>query len=548
MRYMLTAMNRREICRLLLVLCGLVWSGDGWAQLATNPFRVEALPVAGSATVGQPLSVQVEITVPPDHYLYADATTLYFPATDDVAVRSIRYPHADHKEDAFFGKVVAIYPTSVMIEAEVLLRKPLDTLQATVTYQGCSQSICFRRMEVPLAWSVHVVSDGIAEPTAVPADDALPHATAAGLAPMSATWTDFLANPTLDGLTAQNAGVAYVLSFIGGILTSFTPCVLPMIPVILLIVGIQPGLWRRNLWLSTCLSLGVACTAAATGVIAAVIGLPLSFIFQQRWFVVLVIILFVLMALSMFGLFTVRLPYAVQNRLQHLGGKGPRGAFLAGVSTGLLATPCAGPVVAALVAYVGVSGNVLYGFSLLLTYGVGFALIFILVGTFYGQLAGRLPHGGAIRAVKMVLGLLLLLPAGYYVWVLTGTSARGWMTDPQAAYAEARTTGRPLLIEFTAKSCPPCIVMEQTTFRNAAVLHALRHDVVPLRLDMTFPTDERLALADRYGVVGWPAILLATPDGDIFPDLSMIGKIIAPEQLLAHIAKATSRVEKAAPQ
>ena len=527
---------------ILFVLCSKV----AWAHLASNPFHVAAVPAPASAKVGDTITLQLEIAVPPGHYLYQDATTLYFVKPAGFTVKSIHYPAAEQKEDEFQGKVVAIYPHNVLIDAELIATQSADslTLNAVVTYQGCSQSICFRRMEEPVAWQLHVTANGA--DTAAPPSSQQPAVTldTTHAPPSSAnSWSDFLTHPSVEKLFRHGHTVAYVLTFLGGVLTSFTPCVLPMIPVILLIIGIQPGIWRRNLWLSTCLGLGVACTAAAIGTIAAVIGLPIAFIFEQRWFIAVVILLFLLMALAMFGLFTIRLPYALQNRLQHLGGKGPRGAFFAGVSTGLLATPCAGPVVAALVAYVGVSGNVLYGFSLLLTYGVGFAVIFILVGTFYGQLAGRLPHGAAVRLAKFVLGILLLIPAGYYSWVLFGSTTTEWYTDVQAAYTLAQQSHRPLVLEFTAKSCPPCLVMEQTTFHDAAVLQALHNKVVPLRLDMTFPTKENLALADRYGVVGWPALIFLAPDGAPLTDLFLLGKIAQPEELLNHITQAAARVK-----
>ncbi len=528
---------------MICLSAGLFGAIAAQAQLPTNPFNVRVLPVSASGTANEAIPLQVEIDVPPGHYLYADTTKLYFVTPTGFTVKNIRYPVASQKEDPFLGKMVSIYDQTVVIEAQVMPTKASKSLeiQGMLAYQGCSPSICFRRVEEPVTWRFAIGDDHTGALVAPSFEEPI---TPAANPPPSSSWTDFLANPSVDRLLSHGHVLPYLFTFVGGVLTSFTPCVLPMLPVILLIIGVEPGVWRRNLWLSTCLALGMAVTAAITGAVAAVIGLPLAFLFQQRWFVVLVIALFIAMALAMFGVFTIRLPQVVQQRLQHLGGRGPRGAFLAGISTGLLATPCAGPVVAALIGYVSVSGNVLYGFSLLLTYGLGFALMFVVVGTFYGQLAQRLPRGAAVRVVKVVLGILLLLPAGYYSWVLIGASTQGWYTDVQAAYSAAQQTHRPILLEFTAKSCPPCLVMERTTFRDPNVVKALTTRIVPLRLDMTFPTAERLALADQYGVVGWPALLFATPEGEILTDLSLVGKIVPPEQLLQHIEQARARVKK----
>lgn len=505
------------------------------AQLPGSPFAVVAGGEEAPVQAGTTAILTVRFTVPAHHYIYADKTDLQFLQLAAFDLEGLDFPAAVSKVDPFLGHEVAIYDRDLVLTAR--LRVPADTpngphtITAQAQWQGCSQSICYRLETFPLSWVVTVV--GGSEVSAVPATP--PASNAA-----RGDWWAWFRDLRAETLFAHGVLLTYLLTFLGGFLTAFTPCVLPLIPVILLIIGVHPGEHRRNAWLSTCLAAGLALTYASIGLIGALIGLPIGFLFQQPWFVVLVILFFVGMAASMFGLFSLRLPGAWQLRLQRLGGVGPTGAFLAGISTGILATPCAGPVVAALVGYVGTQQDLVLGFTLLFTYGAGLGLLFIAVGTFYGRLAQRLPKGGKVRLVKAVLGILLLLPAAYYTWALV--SPARWQIDEDAAFAQAQARALPVLIEFTAKTCLPCLEMERTTFQDKRVQQALADEIIPLRVDTTFLNDTVRSLIERYHVVGWPTLLFVTPDGEVITDLSLVGQVVSADRLLEQIHAARIRV------
>ncbi|MBI4366545.1 MAG: thioredoxin family protein, partial [Deltaproteobacteria bacterium] len=466
--------------------------------------------------------------------------------------------------DPFFGREVAIYPhdTEIVVglDAPPTLAAGERTLQAKLTWQGCSEKLCYRLEEKVLEWRVQV---GVGE---APTPPATPTAT-----PMKAGgWRELLHVPNFRDLLTHGLLIAYLLTFLGGLLTAFTPCVLPVLPVMLLIIGVHPqahpshgarvapsagkaggaspsrehgsrGIFLRNFLLASCAAAGLALTYAALGTIGAMAGIPLGYFFQQRWFLVLLVAFYAAMALGMFGFFTIRLPQPLLQRLHRLGGAGPRGAFLAGISTGLLATPCAGPVVAALIAYVGTTGQIGFGFSLLFTYGLGFGAILLLFGAFYGTTVEHIRRPIVARVVKIVLGCLLLIPAGYYGWVLSGTTQ--WNGREDVAFREAAATKRPVFIEFTAKSCPPCLVLERTTLRDPAVVRALREVVVPLRIDTTFASPIVDGLLERYRVVGWPTLLFVSPEGEVYWDLTLVGEVPSPERLLERMRAAAARAK-----
>lgn len=524
-------MLKRRCCWVSLVVCVVLWWGGAvQAQLPPTPFGMASEPAELTLAPGATATVRVMLQVPPNHYLYKDETELNFDALEGLTIAAIRYPESQLKDDPFTGKTVQIYDHDVVIEAELAVPTGLAegprTLAATVAFQGCSDKLCFRREERVVEWAVQVGTSGA--PTNA-------HAAPATAPPP--------ARSVPRDLFAHGALWTYLLVFLGGVLTSFTPCVLPILPVVLLIIGVDPERRRRNLLLAAMLALGLSLTYATIGVVGALAGQPIGFLFQQRWFLVLVVLFFLAMSASMFGLFSLQLPSFLQTQLQRLGGAGPSGAFLAGISTGLLATPCAGPVVAALVTHVGVQRDAVQGFLLLFTYGAGLGAVFMLVGTFYGAIARKLPRGGALRAVKVVLGILLLLPASYYTWALVGSGSR-WHTDEAVALTTARAAGRPLLIEFTAKTCVPCVIMERTTFQDPRVIEALATRIVPLRIDTTFTDRAVEALIDRYHVVGWPTLIFAAPDGTLFDDLRIVGEVVSAERLLEAISEAEGRVKK----
>lgn len=506
-------------------------------QLPGSPFTVD-LPGEMGIAPGTSAAAHLFIRVPERHYLYREKTTLEFVTLEGLRIEAIRYPPFERRFDPFFQKTTEVYDTDVDIAVTLAAPAGLQLgpreLQALLTYQGCSEKLCYRFEERTVRWAVTVGAP-------VGAISSVPSATYEVREERPPRgWRDLLSVPDFGTILAHGVGLAYLLTFLGGLLTAFTPCVLPLLPVILLIIGIHPGAHRRNFLLALALTCGLAITYAVIGMTGALAGVPLSFLFQQRWFLWLVVAFYCAMALSMFGLFSLRLPQWAQQRLQRLGGKGYRGAFLAGVSTGLLATPCAGPVIGALVAYVGTKHDLSLGFSLLLTYGLGFGLVFLLLGTCFGSLTQHIKRPIVARVVKISLGIFLLLPAGYYVWALTGGSR--WQASEAAAIAQARALNRPLLIEFGAKTCPPCLVLERTTLKDTRVVRALAEEVVPLKIDATFGTPEVERLLERYRVVGWPTILFVSPAGDVYWDLALTGEIPSPETLLERISQARRRV------
>ena len=206
----------------------------------------------------------------------------------------------------------------------------------------------------------------------------------------------------------------YLGSFGYGFLTSLTPCVYPMIPITLGIFGARGKDVSRGraLALATAYVVGMGLTYATLGVIVAKIGGQFGTILANPFVVIPIVLLFVALALSMFGAFELNLPAALQTRLNQVGGRGFRGAFAMGTVGGLIAAPCTGPFLFSLLAFAAKSGNELGGGSLLFVYAIGMGVLFWVLAAF----AMSLPRSGRwMEWVKSAGGILLLLGGIYFL-------------------------------------------------------------------------------------------------------------------------------------
>lgn len=225
------------------------------------------------------------------------------------------------------------------------------------------------------------------------------------------------AGPTGDlglaGLLASGSWLAYAAAFGGGVLTSLTPCVYPLIPITVSIFGARSTASRgQAMALSGLYVLGIAAMYSALGAGAALTGKAFGSVAQNPWIVGAIALLFAAMAASMFGAFELQLPAGLQARLSRVGGAGYAGALGMGLVAGVIAAPCTGPVLAAALAYVGSRGSVAFGLSIMFTYALGMGLLFFIIGAF----SVSLPKSGPwMEAVKGVFGVALLAAAGIFL-------------------------------------------------------------------------------------------------------------------------------------
>lgn len=214
---------------------------------------------------------------------------------------------------------------------------------------------------------------------------------------------------------AQVSPFTYLVSFLGGIWASFTPCVYPIIPILVGVIGAETsGASRfRGFIFSLAFVLGMAITYALLGLGAALTGR----IFGQftahpiAYLVVGNICLF--FALSMLGFFEIRLP-GQWGRAQ-TGRKGMKTVFLMGATSGFVAAPCTVPVLGVLLAFVAQRQNLILGVSLLFTFALGLGFLLVVLGTFTGLVASLPRSGPWLLRLKQAFGLVLIGTAQFFL-------------------------------------------------------------------------------------------------------------------------------------
>lgn len=212
------------------------------------------------------------------------------------------------------------------------------------------------------------------------------------------------------------SSLAFVLAFLGGVVTSFGPCNIATIPLIVGYVGGSHNLTRsRSFTLSLAFAIGLALTFMLLGVAAALIGGLIGA--STRWWYYLVAAICFVIGLNMLGVLKINLPMVFGGLRERIGLKGISGALALGLVSGLVASQCATPVLAAILTYVMAKGALLYGAALLFVYALGRGVPVVLAGTFTGALKSFQKLGGWSDAIEKASGVIVIGVGLYFLWI-----------------------------------------------------------------------------------------------------------------------------------
>lgn len=207
--------------------------------------------------------------------------------------------------------------------------------------------------------------------------------------------------------------LSFVAAYLGGLLASLTPCVYPMIPITVGVIGNSNlgGSKLRGFLLSLCYVTGIAVTYAGLGIFAAATGRFFGAINTSPWTFLVIGNIILLLGLGMLNVF--HFPSIAPKFSAKI--KGPPGAFLIGILSGFVAGPCTAPVLGMLLAYVATTGDVILGGLLLFVFAFGMGAILLAVGTFSGLLASIPRSGIWMVKVKKTMGVLMVVLAEYFL-------------------------------------------------------------------------------------------------------------------------------------
>ena len=350
-------------------------------------------------------AVALDWAIAEGYYLYRHRVAVKT-ATPGFAVGEVRLPDGKKKTDEFFGQVEVYYG---QLGAHVPLTRPAgaDMVELKVTYQGCADAgLCYPP-------TTKVVSVALPPP-------GTPSAAQAAAGGAGTTGGTVAEQDRLAALISSGNLAAVLASFFGfGLLLAFTPCVLPMIPILSGIIAGQgkQATPSRSFVLSLTYVLGMSLTYTIAGAAFAAAGQQAQAFFQQTWILVLFALLFVALALAMFGMYDLHLPASLQSRLHAASGRQRAGSlvgtFIMGALSALVVTACVAPPLVAALAVIGQSGDVLRGALALFALSLGMGAPLLLVGVAEGKL---LPQAGPwMDTVKALFGVAFL---GVAVWML----------------------------------------------------------------------------------------------------------------------------------
>lgn len=548
------------------------------AQAPSSP--VVTLRLAASTeklVAGEPFRLAVVATVAPGWHVnsnkpsedYLIPTLAALLPADGLTFAPPVYPPHKEKKLPFSDKPLALFDgdTVVVVEGKVdaAAAPGPKTLRATLDFQPCNDAQCLAPGQVEATLAIDVAAAGTA---VVPANAALfPLAGARG-AEGSAP-PDEKAPPAESSPFAGRSLPAILgLVFLAGLALNLTPCVYPLIPITVGFFSRQSeGKTSRTFGLALAYVLGMSVTYSALGVFAALSGSLFGSWLQKPAVLVVIALVVLALALSMFGLYEIQAPHFITDRT---GSKaGVAGALTMGLFVGFVAAPCIGPFVLSLLTYVAQQGSAALGFGLFFTLAMGLGLPYLVLGTVSGSLKAMPRSGEWMIAVRKVFGFLLVALAAWFlrpllsdrvfdfavaipllaggVWFLffeKAGSGLGWFRGVKigvgiallaasvpfflpaktgetlafqpysdAALAEATAAGKPVVIDFFADWCLPCKELEKFTFTDAGVRRELAGWVL-LKADLTqSASPEVAALRTKWNIQGVPTIVFLGPDG-----------------------------------
>jgi thiol:disulfide interchange protein DsbD len=407
----------------LPLLSWLVWLAFAFVLSMSSHVRADGHyldPKAAfrfAATMADRGTVEVTYAIADGYYMYRERFGV---SADNATLGGAEYPPGKIKFDETFQKNMETYRRSVTIRIPVQAEGDFTLKMVS---QGCADDgLCYPPMESVAILSpsspsgvvaatgsgiLPIQNGGLLETIRFPASDGLPN----GSSDMNAVEASLMTGSLL---------AIVPLFLLWGLALSFTPCVLPMVPILSSIIVGEGTRTRRSraLLLSSTYCLGMAIVYTALGVAAGLIGEGLSAQLQNPWVLGTFAALMVLFSLSMFGLYQLQMPAAIQQRLAQVSERQARGklagVFAMGAVSALIVGPCVAAPLAGALLYISQTGDVVIGGTALFAMAAGMSIPLLLVGVSAGSL---LPRAGKwMNGVKQFFGVLLL---GMALWLVS---------------------------------------------------------------------------------------------------------------------------------
>ena len=642
---------RRLVLR-LAALAALLTALPAHAQLGAGPGASNIPDAKELVTVTpQPVTIpsgtrgEVRVTIrvregwhvnanpPSNDYMIATEVTLT--QAGGLNPEKAKYPPGRKQKLSFEEKPLSVYDQEFEVRVPIVAVAGTSpgktTLKGQLGFQACNDQVCLAPTQVPFEIEVTVgpppagsppvsatSKGGAASSGATPAPEGTTPAPPPAGTPAPAPGSGFTtappasgAGPALPGsalldnpiarLFAGGSMAAFFGLFVIGLALNLTPCVYPMLGVTVSIFGARRAAPPLQVFgLALAYVLGMATMYSTLGVVAALTGGLFGAALQSPIVLFVIGALLAGLAFSMFGFYEIQAPAWIRERAGAAGATNVAGIFLSGMVVGVIAAPCVGPPVVALLAMVGAKGDPWFGFQSFFILAMGLGLPYLVLGTF-SNLLQRLPRSGEwMEWVKKVFGVIMLSVGLFYISLAVAPKVQNWIlpvaliagglylgfigrragekpgfrllraavgvlgvvggilviaTAPkqsmafealdEQALAATLAGGKPAMLDFTADWCAPCHELERFTFSDRRVQEAVK-GFRAFRADLTkFQSPETERLKSRYSVHGVPTVLFLAPDGNEVRAARVEG-FLTPEQFLERVKLAQAAGERAA--
>ncbi len=509
-------------------------------------------------------------------YEFAIPTEIRLVPPDGFRINEIIYPPPSGTLPVPDGGTTELFDGSFVVILRGAVNETVKTgtyaIPGTFSFQGCNDETCLRPIDKEFTFDIRVVPLGtVLKPLDRNAVSVPVHATQTKTS--SADGGDISRMVTERGLA-----VTLVLIFLGGLALNLTPCVYPLIPITISYFGSRTG---RSSPVPSALAyvLGIAFMYSSLGTAAAATGGMFGALLTNPVVLLGIAGVMVALSLSMFGLYEFRLPTALMN----VGGSarsGVVGAFVMGLTMGIVAAPCIGPFVFGLLTYVATLGSPVLGFVMFFALSMGLGLPYLFLGIFSGKISALPRAGQWMMGIRHLFGVILLIMAVYFLaplfperlkdlalagalvaggagliifdwsgrdsrffhvikssaavamvvvgmWMYKPAPDNGvtlpWQTYSDTALSDAEAGHRPVIIDFFADWCIPCKELDAVTFKDPRVTD-FRNDFVFLKADLSREGTEAVArLRNRFGILGVPTIVFIGAEGKEWEDLRLTG-------------------------